>query len=87
MIMSVDSDGDFGRTDDQSSDGLDVENGGKILYIYQLYTPATHKRSSTLVQKFCSGAMLVTKVHQPGVLGVTIADIILDIEPLLKILL
>ena len=52
----------------------------------KLYTPATHKRSSTLVQKFCSGAMLVTKVHQPGVLGVTIADIILDIGPLLKIL-
>ena len=38
MIMSVDSDDDFGRTDDQSSDGFDVENGGKILYIYQLYT-------------------------------------------------
>jgi len=34
MIMSVDGDDDFGRTDDQSSDGCDVENGGKILYIY-----------------------------------------------------
>ena len=78
MIMSVDGDGDFGRTDDQSSDGFDVENGGKILYIYiyQLYTPATHKRSSTLVQKFCSGAMLVAKVHQPGVLDVIIAYIL-----------
>ena len=32
MIMSVGGDGDFGRTDDQSSDGFDVENGGKILY-------------------------------------------------------
>ena len=34
MIMSVDGDGNFGRTDDQSSDGFDVESGGKILYIY-----------------------------------------------------
>ena len=31
MIMSVDGDGDFGRTDDQSSDDFDVENGGKIV--------------------------------------------------------
>ena len=27
--MSVDGDDDFGRTDDQSSDDFDVENGGK----------------------------------------------------------
>ena len=52
----------------------------------KLYIPATHKRSSTLVQKLCSGAMLVAKVHQPGVLDVIIADIILHIGPLLKTL-
>ena len=34
MIISVDGDDDFGRTDDQSSDGFEVENGRKILYIY-----------------------------------------------------
>ena len=32
MIMSVDGDDDFGRTDDQSCDDFDIENGGKILY-------------------------------------------------------
>ena len=39
----------------------------------KLYTPDTHKRSSTLVQELCFGAMLVAKVHQPGVLDVIIA--------------
>ena len=36
MIMSVDGDEDFGRTDDQSSDDFDVENGGKKV-VYTCY--------------------------------------------------
>ena len=42
----------------------------------KLYTPDTHKRSSTLVQKLCFGSMLVAQIHQPGVLDVIIADIL-----------
>ena len=36
MIMSVDGYDDFGRTDDQSSDDFDVENGGKIRAFFTL---------------------------------------------------
>ena len=74
MIMSVDGDGDFGRTDDQSSDDFDVENGGKKV-AYTCYPQE--------ILHTCTKALFWSHAGSPSSpargTGCYFADIILDI--------